>query len=157
MSHGFPMATLSVTQLLHVDALLFSLWLFYIKSKSAQTKTLEGSPRLSFSWLLVKQERLLELEPWPPPEEHAGQLTHPFRKLDVIASQHSSDAQVQRVGGTPCPESWATTVLFSWPRDTRTPRGARFEDLDPCQDLSTCSQGPAVLELQTKDTLGRPL
>lgn len=99
------MATLSVTQLLHVDALLFSLWLFYIKSKSAQTKTLEGSPRLSFSWLLVKQERLLELDPWPPPEEHAGQLTHPFRKLDVIASQHSSDAQVQRVGGTPCPES----------------------------------------------------
>lgn len=90
------MATLSVTQLLHVDAFLFSLWLFYIKSKSAQTKTLEGSPRLSFSWLLVKQEHLLELDPWPPPEERAGQLTHPFRRHCISAQQRRTGLESGR-------------------------------------------------------------
>lgn len=79
------------------------------------------------------------------------------RKLDASASEHSRDSQVQRVGGTPCPKPWANTVLISWPSDTRTPRGARSEDLDLCQDLSSRLQGPAVLKLQAKNTLGRTL
>lgn len=102
VSHEFPhLNPISQAELLHVNAWLFSLWLFYITSKSAQKKILEGSPCLSFSWLLVKQEHLLELGPWPPPEEHADHLTHPFRKLKATASQPSRDTQVQRVGGTP--------------------------------------------------------